>query len=131
MLLIDLIGTRSSLNAAHAVDQGARIGRRGTGAPRRVSVGPHQHQAALIELSRRRIRDRHDGERHPPLSEGRLDRGGIEIAERIGIAEAQQRKAAAESGDARSPRGEPGVRRPAARMGGAALGSGQQIGEGS
>ena len=57
-------GRRALTAASRAVDDGARVGRQMIAAPSHVPVGPHQHEAALVELADRRIRDRHDGEGH-------------------------------------------------------------------
>src|SRR5207302_3232802 len=103
----------SYLNTTGAVDERARIGRQLIGTPRHVPVGPDQDQATLIELADRRVRDRHDFQRHLSLVEGLLNRARIG-----GVAtEPQKGKAAAECVDGGTPGGEPSVWRPAARIG--------------
>ena len=77
-----------------------------------MAVGPHQDQAPLVERGDRRVRDRQDGERHLPGREGAFDRI------RLGVTEAQKRKAGPESIEDRAPLAEPGMRRAAARIGG-------------
>ena len=100
--------------SANDVDQRARIGRRLVGPPGDVTVGPHQHQAALVGSEHARFRKLGAGQLHVALIRGLQD-----LRRRWWIgAETQQHKAAAVEVERGAAVVEPDVGRAGAGPGG-------------
>src|SRR5712691_4587002 len=58
----------------HSIGEGERVRWRIIGPPRHVSVGPYQHEPALVEGADLGIGHRHDRQRHPTPGKSLLDR---------------------------------------------------------
>src|SRR6185295_6635818 len=96
--------------SSNTINQCQRVSRRRIAAPGHMAVGPHQHEAALVEQADRWVTDGLDRQWNSAACECVRDRGRV----RRVVAEAHEREAATIEVDDRAAVAKPGVRGAAA-----------------